>query len=310
MEFIVSAMNKGGAFMYLIALLSVVGFFLPVLLGVFSVQAKRVPALLWVLMPGLVLMAGIVGTAQGLQQASDAVVHASPDIRPMLSAAGMSVGLMTQFFGAALAAGLLGLTAWIVGLGGLRRGEGAVVSVIGAGAVAGVVGLGGLGCIGFSLSGPWSGPELFIGVALLFSGLPLAIGSVFTGGSDSNQARQAENRLAAAVCLLGCVGACVIAVLTEAQIKMYEAFAYASPEIRARMASGERMLDEASGQVGLVAMTVATLAALLALAPVARSLGNVRTAVSAGGVLLGLLCWAGLSGLVDALVADLPLHIL
>jgi hypothetical protein len=109
---------------------------------------------------------------------------------------------------------------------------------------------------------------------------------------------------------LGCVGACVIAVLTQAQIQMHEAYAFASPETKATMAAGGRILEEAGEQVGLVAMAVAAVAALLALAPVARSLGNVRTAVSAGGVLLGLLCWGGLSALVDALVADLPLHML
>jgi hypothetical protein len=310
MEFIVSAMHKGGPFMWPILLLFLVGPVVSVGLGLMSLKGKRIPAVLWVLVPGVALLTGLLGTLQGLDQATQAVAHASDAVRSTMAHAGLSVAFFTQASGAILAAGLLGLTAWIVGLAGLRRGEGAVVSVIGAGAVAGVVGLGGLGCIGFSLSDPSSGSELFIGAALLFSGLPLAIGSVFTGGSDSSQAQLAENRLAAAVCLLGCVGACVIAVLTQAQIQMHEAYAFASPETAATMAAGGRILEEAGEQVGLVAMAVAAVAALLALAPVARSLGNVRTAVSAGGVLLGLLCWAGLSGLVDALVADLPLHML
>ena len=52
MDFLISAMHKGGPFMWPILLFSLVGLVVPVGLGLLSLRGKRVPAVLWVLVPG------------------------------------------------------------------------------------------------------------------------------------------------------------------------------------------------------------------------------------------------------------------
>jgi hypothetical protein len=298
MDFLVSAMHKGGPFMWPILLFSLVGLVVPVGLGLLSLMGKRVPAVLWLLVPGTVLLTGLLGTVQGLDQVSEAIAHASLETKSTMGHAGMSVALFTQLSGAVFCAGLLVLAGWAAGLSGLRGGDGAKPSVLGAGAIAALVILGGLGCLGLAMTNPSNFFTIFLGLMLLPCGLFLALAALYSGGTEANRARLAENRLAATVCLVGSVGAAGIGVITQAQILVHEAYAYSSAETLSPMVSVGLGLAETGEMVLLAALIFALVAALIALVPVVRDLGNLRAAASMAGVLLGVLCWAGLAASV------------
>ncbi len=303
MDFLLSAMHKGGPFMWPILLFSLVGLVVPVGLGLLSSKGKRVPAVLWVLVPGTVLLTGLLGTVQGLDQASEAVAHTSDSVRSTMAHAGMSVALFTQLTGATLAAALLVLAGWAAGLSGLRGGDGAKASWLGAGAVAGVVILGGLGCLALSIvTNSESGFVMSVGAMLLPCGLYMAAASLFSGGSEANHARLAEGRLTASLCLLFSVGAAGIAVITWARLRWHEIHAHTSAVSRQTFLEdlgNWHGLDELGAMVWCASLAVAALAALAAIVPVIGGLRNGRIAFSLAGVLLGVLCWVGLADVVD-----------
>ncbi len=306
MDFLISSMHKGGPFMWPLLLLLPVGLVVPLGLGFFSLRGKRVPAVLWVLVPGMALLIGLLGTAQGLDQASKAVEHASVSVQATLAHAGMSIALVTQLAGAGLAAVLLVVAGWVAGLSGLRRGEGAEASWLSAGVVAGVVILGGLGCLGLSMvTRSGSGFVMFVGAMLFPCGLYLVPAALFKGGSEANQARLTENRLAASLCLLFSVGAAGIAVISRARIMVHEAHAFASAEAKMIFLASSQGLDDLGGMVLWASLAVVAVAALAAMVPVIGGLGNRRAAISLAGVLLGVVCWGGLACVVDGQVSDL-----
>lgn len=103
---LVTLVLEGGPLQYAILLLAGLGLPLTLLFGLASVRF-RIPSAASMAVPAVMVAMGVFGTWLGLTQARMALAHASPEIVPVLAAAGLSVALYTTVLGGLLVGGLL-----------------------------------------------------------------------------------------------------------------------------------------------------------------------------------------------------------
>jgi hypothetical protein len=115
----------GGPFMWLILLLSMLAGVVVVALGVLAAMDKRVPVAAWLVLPAGVLILGSVGTLSGLYNAGRAVEVASPDVRQVMAAAGISISMYTDAFARLSAWLICGFSVAALGIGALVAGHNA-----------------------------------------------------------------------------------------------------------------------------------------------------------------------------------------
>ena len=295
MHLLVDLMHKGGPFMWLL-LLVFISAFVPVVLGAVMLGLRRwVPsALFWLAPLGLILF-GAVGRIQGQIMASEAVMHASMEVKSTLLHAGLGVAAYTELSGYGMAAMVLALSAPVVGVC-LMAGAGPearwrplpAVAGVGAGFIAAIA------AAAVAMVQPWkvhgAGGELLLLPGLLvIGGLALGLSALRGSDHEADAGRLAAGRLSVGALVLGSVLCAVAAGSLHGYTVLHEAMAHASAETR--------MSLMALGILGLRSWWLPGAAGLLLLSSgaVITGLGGVRHAsgsrfiVSGGVTVLALL---------------------
>jgi len=295
MGLIVDAMHKGGPFMWPILLIAIVGLPVPFVLAGLAGTGKRVPAVVWWVLPMFALLLGGLGTGQGLMMTLEAVSYASNETKSPLAHAGYSTSLFTLIGGSIVAANQLLLSAFLGGASYLVAGGGEsarssrkVPLLIGAVAL-----VSGVALVGLSMSEQASALTKMTAVYALIGGLSIAVASVRRGGHDASDRALADGRFTVAACALGAVVAAALSAWITGEILIHEAMAHASNETRALLVSvGSRM--RASGTaVGAGGIIVTALLGAISVLPVVGKMRNAWSLVNVGLSVLGALVVGG-----------------
>ncbi len=288
MDFFVNAMHKGGVFMYPILLLVIVTPLATLILAVVSALRVRIPALLWLLGPLILVLMGVAGRLQGQMMAEQAVRLASEEYRATMCFSGLSVAAFTEVTALLCAGYLLPLVALAV----------AIAHCISRGAVRRPTSISGILGLGIGLVATLScgvvivatevvrvvPPALFLAVpvALLAGMLASGLVGLSAEGKPKGADTYGVRALLAVISLLALASLCAAGMLWG-QITIWEAMARASAETRATIAAHGMSITTGSLQLGIVAMVGAGLAAFCGLAR-----GGWRSVRPVSAILAGL----------------------
>ncbi|MFT4979914.1 MAG: hypothetical protein ACI8S6_005826, partial [Myxococcota bacterium] len=298
MNSMVDWMQDGGPVMYLLGMLAMLATLLVMLGAGLGLAKLRVPALLWLAVPLMLLCSGIVGSLQGVTMTAEAIGYASTDTRSVLAHAGYSVSLITTIAGLLLACLALLGGAWAQALAAAARpGEGAVMQPVAAGAAV-VALVAGLGLALWSLVGRFGGVS--VGGSLVLASPALLLVGLRVGKDAADRARLAEARLSVALCTIGAVAAAALATYAEGTRGIHRAIAHSSPEMRSTLTYLSVELQGFALPAGGLAVLAAAVAGALCIGTLLREVVSGRTLASVGAALLGLVIAGGLQLVVHS----------
>jgi hypothetical protein len=216
------AIQEGGTFAYLILLAWLTGLVLATLLPLLRARGRRVPAVFYGLAPAGALSVGLLATHYGYRLAMDAAERASPEIKQVLIASGLSVSYSNVFSGGAAAASVFAMGALGWGLALLKQPEEpGEPGIVGVGAAVGV------------LATAW----VFLGVGPMAA---VAVGAASLGlvaaqlhrPAAEDAVATAGERVGIAGLLVGAAGSAMLGTHAVVYMQTFEATARASAETK------------------------------------------------------------------------------
>lgn len=252
MSSIAEAFRTGGIWMYLILLLQLIS--LPVILigGALTFKRKRVPWLVWAIIPLCIIFTAAVGQSTGISEMLAALQMATPETRMKLMARGISLSLNVEVFGAvcvmltSLASAFVLALSTLVSVPKPRR-----FAPVPAGIA---LGLGLICTIGLSVTAgiAQTGGALGTGVLLLCATLCMVMVCVMRPDEDAHMPRIASAQL-------GCAMLCMLALWGFGSmrahlgvINIFSALEMASPETRISILTYGFELIETARLIGWV----------------------------------------------------------
>jgi len=91
--------QDGGVFMYVIALIFILGLLVTTICGVFTLLGRQIPAVVWYVLPAFGLVVTEVSVISGYVMSIDAIAVVAPEQKMTAAAAGMSRVLIAHWFG-------------------------------------------------------------------------------------------------------------------------------------------------------------------------------------------------------------------
>ena len=288
-----------GPFAYvLLMMFPAAGVFTLVCAGL-AVAEFRVPSPVWLLGALALTATSSLGTIFGLQMTLAALGHASIETKPMLAGAGLSVALIVDVFGAAMAAVVASGGAWFAGLASLRSDPDDPWNF---GMAAGISAVVCLGAAGVFLVSPSS--LLGIPLAVFAAGPPLAIAALRGSENPERAARLADLRVTVALlsatavlCATGATWLCGRSIAAQARSR-------ASAETIAVMVDHADQIMGGSALAGLIGTVLLGGVGVAAAAPLAKHLANRHFALSLLGWIAVLAPLLGLRGYETVLMAQ------
>ncbi len=288
MDAVTETFNRGGPFMFGVALVLLLSLGAAIALAIVAAFRLRVPAAIWLMPPALCALIGLLGTYLGQVQVSKALGAASVEYKDALLFSGLSIGQYTAVSGwLGAATGLLAV-ACCVGLGQvIGAGKGARWRFARAPIAALVALLGAAAAAALHMTQGSSSPMPWLVVGLFGLGVvPAVLVSLREGVEARDQERGIAARITVGASLLLAVVASVAAIRTQALIQTYRAPGGDTLDELDRWLAAALALADETGAMALVGLLFAVvLLAVLALAPLAR-MATLRSILSATAVLL------------------------
>ena len=303
MDFVITVFKNGGPFMYLLLLLFMLGPCPASIVAVIACVRLRVPGVLHLVVPAMLVGVGCLGTIVGVQMAMNALVVCSPEIRSVLGAVGWAVAHYTDLSGM-FGAGLLLLCSSGLAAVGVAIGAGRDAKFVLLHSVPSLV-VGGLAAIASLAWALFIEASLLPGLACGVGTITCAVAGLRWSADEKDGGRIAEGRLTVGLCAFLAVICLSYVSWLNGEIMAFDAAGKASPEVRAMLMYAGFQASSGALKVGLVASLGCLVAAAIPAAFSAKHLYNIWGAVSLtmlGGVLL-LLCgvrvaqWAKLMSL-------------
>ncbi len=297
MDEMIRMMQMGGPLMYAVLLLAL---FVPVTalaMGIGSGLRVWLPAVAWLAMPGLVVVAGAAGWILGQTQTLEALGAASVEVKDTLLFAGFGIALIPQWFGLYLACAGLLATAFCASIGtvvGVGRGE---VRWTFGGAV-GALALAFLAAIGpIVLSFMRGSPTgIVMAVTVLGVGACLAIAGLRIGLDPADRRRGAAMRVQVALYGGLAVAALTVGMILHGRSQAFDAVSHAAPDMLAALMAMSLEQGELAMGGGLIALAGIFIASLPVVVPQLRYAGGLRSAAGAVLALGGIAVVAALCG--------------
>jgi len=319
LDFLASAFQKGGYFMFGVLAVMFLSLCLTLLLTGLGFKKWRIPLLVWFIPPLLPYLIGVIGTVAGNVLALRAVEVASASHRFDLASLGVGTALYTTAAGliAALVVLLVqGLGATVV-CAATKRGDttshwGRAIAPL---FVCGFIGL--ILTVWSAIADSASPFHVVAGVLLMPAGLGLGLTAWKQFGWESTDAagRDAETRLVVVSTLMMVMLVCLTLGHLQAKITAFEIVATGSAQTRAAYMIS---LSQASSMAaftwlfGAISIGGTALVASIVLSPVSSRLGDSRNgfAFLSFGVILLLLFMtqSSLLGWADRIVASEASH--
>ena len=297
-------LHDGGPLMYALIALLMLGAMGLLITTALGLMRHRIPAVVWLVAPLLMVWAGLLGTLQGVILASDAISYASLEMRGVLAHAGYSVALVTKFSGLFLASVLLVLGAWGAAVvAALRPGPDATFRPLGGVLGGGLVTLVGVGLVGWAAVSHTD--TAIIGGVLVASGPALALAGLREGGDPADRSRSGEGRVAVMMCVLGAVLSMGLFSYVQGSSGVHRAIAMASAEMRTTLVAVGVMQQSFAWMALVVGGLSAILGGLASVGGLWREALSGRTVVSVTAVGAGVL----VAGVIQLLSASFTLRL-
>jgi hypothetical protein len=279
--------TKGGPMMYAVLAGAIVALGMNAVLAAVLAFRKRVPAPVFLWMPWCTALLGAAGWAMGLYQLTQAVPHASLQMRDSLTFSGLSIAPLPMWLALVCCAVVLALTAAAAGLTAtIGAGKGAKWRFGGPIATLGLGALGVLGTAGWAVVSRHGPGPLLLPVILLIAGTGVVLVGLRMGEEDKDARRCAAARAFVGACAVMAVGCALMAVRMRGLMVAQDALASAAPEsLQAMMAAGLFMARDGT-RIGMAALAVVFVAHLIPALGARQHLFKTYTLVS--GSLSGL----------------------
>ncbi|MCB9766242.1 MAG: AgmX/PglI C-terminal domain-containing protein [Alphaproteobacteria bacterium] len=271
--------------------------------GVLAFARARVPLAVWLVLPGLLVVLGMVGAIHACSLGMDLLGFTRSETASAI-AARVSIGaLSVSVYGLALATIALVVTSWALALGtalGVREGGSRPTRALAVGAVV----LASAAAAATLARSSGAEGALWIPGILLLAGPSVAVVAL-RGGAPAPEGR----RVAAAASGVGVVGMLGVALATLAVHKLeawrvFEVMAYLGPEGLGPLVQRGAVTQAAVLQAGAVAALGAGLAALVGTLPAPGLLAEARSRRSAAAVALLLLVVTGIGVAQERALAE------
>jgi hypothetical protein len=294
MSLFVERFASGGPFMYLVLLLMMLAVPLVPAYGVVAALRVRLPALVWLLVPALMVAVGVLGRVVGHVQMGEAVIYAAAEQRDALTFAGLAIAPIPEWFALWGAAIALSLSALLAGLGALIGAGKEARWTWAPGIIAAAVGgVGWLGVAGWSLvaTGRPDPALLLFPAILLAGGLGIVAAGLRSGTEDRDAQRSAAARALAVALTVLALGAALVTTRMNLLMTLQQLMGTAAPEQMGALFTSVLTERAAATGVGLAAMAVALVAGAIPSVAAIRALLKPYALISAAltVVVLGLL---------------------
>ncbi|MBT3222759.1 MAG: hypothetical protein HN348_27095 [Proteobacteria bacterium] len=304
MDYVITVFKEGGPFVYLLLLLFMLGPIPAVIVGLLACVRLRVPGVLYLVVPVMMIGVGSLGTVIGVSMAMDALVLCSPEIRSTLAAVGWSIAHYTDLSGA-FGAGLLLLFSSVLAAVGVVVGAGKEAKFLPLHGIPSLV-VGGLAAIAALVLAVLSEASFMPGLACGVGAVAVAVSGLRWSTDEKDGGRVAEGRLIVGLCAFLAVVCLSYVAWLNGDIMMYDAMAKASAEMRMTLMSMGHSASTGALTVGLVASLGCLFAATIPIAFSASRLLNVWGGISLTMVAGVLVLVLGVR--VVQLVKLAPLH--
>jgi hypothetical protein len=263
----VEIFRNGGAWAYLIVLLTIAGVLVTIGLAVARAVWRPVPGVLWVGVPVLIGVAALVGVEAGLLEMETALATAPPEYRAQLSAQGLSIALTLPL----LAGGGLGVVGVVasfgLGLSGLiaaRKAPRSYVAPVCVGVAALLAFVAAVGSVLITGHSYW--PTAFPGIATALCLCALVPLCLARPDDPAQAVANLNDRVAlAGLAVVACVGVATAVYATET-VQVFAALASATPDTRQALLGRGLELAGGSFRAGLLAGLAALAGGAAALA--------------------------------------------
>jgi hypothetical protein len=281
---LVRMFEMGGPLMYAVGLLWLMVPVLALVLGGASAFRIWIPAVVWLLMPALVSMAGAAGWIHGQRQTLYAIGAASAEMKDVLLYAGSGISMYTQWFGLYLAAAALLGTAFCAALGNaIGVGKGEVRWTLG--------GAGGALVLSFLVAAApaalafvrRSPTVLSLALTVLLAGAALVVVGLRRAEEGADARRCAAARFQVALYGLLAIVAMATGLTLHGRSMAFEALSNAAPEMMQALLWSALQNAEVAVGGGIMAGIGFMLASLPVVGPSLRHLGGARGFI--GGML-------------------------
>ena len=247
-----------------------------------AARGVRVPAALTIALASLPWLTGVAGARWGVHVATSAVAGADPASRAVLMAAGIAEATHARLFGALIASGLLGASAFGLALGALaQRAPGRSIA---GGAIGLAVMLPLLALAGYATTAARSGG---LGMVLAAMGAILATALASAGAGADPRARSGPLASAAPIAAGLSVQAAAVAASSISLVAVFSAVASADPASRGQLVvAGAREMAPLSLALVLVVPLSLLAAAAVAGWSATRARPTVGSLIGAGALLV------------------------
>ncbi len=298
MDEMIRMMQMGGPLMYAVLLLTLMVPITALAMGVATAFRVWLPAVAWLLMPGLVVLSGSVGWIHGQSQVLMAVGAASVEMKDVLLLAGLGISLIPQWFGFYLAGLCLLGTAICASLGAvIGTGKGSVRWTLGGAAGAMVLSFAvALGPVVLSFMRR-SSTGVVLALMVLVAGAALAVAGLRLAEEEADRRRGAAMRVQVALYGLLALVAVTAGMVLHGHSRGLEAVSKAAPDQVGALLYQALELGELAVGGGVIAIVGLLIASLPVVGPALRHATGARAVIGALLVVLVLVVLVAVPGI-------------